>query len=402
MTRLTKFTWFNRRNVVIAALALLIALALAYGFGERPPMVDAGEVVRAPFRVSFEEEGRTRVKDRYEVSAPIAGQLARVQLEPGDRVRRGDALFAVAPVFAAPLDAREHAQARAALARAGSALQAAEMQMQASQVRAALADSEVERLRPLAASGHVSAAALERATTEARSASATLRSARFAIDVARHERDMARAVLEVQGPDQALGPVQVNSPVEATVLARLRESEGPVQPGTPILALGDLDSLEVAVDVLSPDAVRLQPGMAVEFERWGGDATLAGRVRRVEPAGFTKVSALGVEEQRVWVVVDFEGERDAWRALGDGYRVLARFVVWQGDDVLQAPAGALFRDGQRWGAYVIEGDRARFRRVDIGRRSGLLVEIVGGLEPGERVVLHPGQQLRDGARLRVR
>lgn len=399
---MTRIAWLNRRNLVLAVLAALVAIGLVLGFREPPPLVDAAEVVRGPLRVTVEEEGRTRVKDRYEVSAPVAGQLARVTLEPGDRVSRGDALFVVDPLVSAPLDARARAQAQATLARAESALQAAQTQMQVEQARSALADSELARLRPLAASGHVSQAALDRAQSEARAAAAALRSARFAVDVARHERDVARAALTSNGSAGRAAPVQVRSPVEATVLTRLRQSEGAVQAGTGILTLGDLDSLEIEVDVLSPDAVRLQPGMPVEFERWGGDAVLAGRVQRVEPSGFTKVSALGVEEQRVWVVVELTGDREAWYRLGDGYRVEARFIVWQGDDVLQVPAGALFRVGDRWSVYVIDGGRVRHRQVTPGRRGGLLVQVVDGLRAGERVVLHPGQDLRDGARVRVR
>jgi len=398
----TRIAWLNRRNLVLALLAALVAAGLALGFREPAPLVDAAEVVRAPFRVTIEEEGRTRVKDRYEVSAPIAGQIARVLLEPGDRVSPGAPLFVIDPLLSAPLDARARAQAQATLARAESALQASQTQAQAEQARAAFADSELARLRPLAASGHVSAAALDRAQSEARTAAAAFRSARFAVDVARHERDVARAALAVNGAAGGSAPRQVRSPVDATVLTRLRQSEGTVQAGAPILTLGDLDSLEVEVDVLSPDAVRLQPGMTVELERWGGDTTLPGRVRRIEPSGFTKVSALGVEEQRVWVYVEPDGDRDAWRRLGDGYRVEARFVVWQGDDVLQVPAGALFREVERWGLYVIDGDRVRHRPVTPGRRGGLLVQVLDGLQAGERVVLHPGQDLRDGARVRVR
>jgi HlyD family secretion protein len=391
-----------RRTLLLILLAALIVAGLVLGFREPPPLVDAAEVTRGPFRVTVEEEGRTRVKDRYQLSAPIAGQMSRVTLEPGDRVAPGDALFVIDPQPAAPLDARARAQAQATLARAESALQASQTQMQVEQARAALADSELARLEPLGASGHVSAAALERAQAEARSATAALRSARFAVDVARHERDVARAALGAHDAGRGSAPLQVRSPVEATVLRRLRESAGAVQPGTEVLTLGDLDSLEVEVDVLSPDAVRLQPGMRVEFERWGGDETLTGRVRRVEPSGFTKISALGVEEQRVWVMVEPDGEREAWRRLGDGYRVEARFVVWQHDDVLQVPAGALFREDDRWAAYVLDGDRVRRRQVEVGRRSGLLAQVLGGLQAGERLVLHPGRDLRDGDRVRVR
>ena len=399
---MTTFARPTRRTLFLILLAALIVAGLVLGFREPPPLVDAAEVARGPFRVTVEEEGRTRVKDRYELSAPIAGQIGRVTLEPGDRVAPGDALFVIDPQPAAPLDARARAQAQATLARAESALQASQTQMQVEQARAALADSELARLQPLAASGHVSAAALERAQTEAHRATAALRSARVAVDVARHERDVARAALGAHDAGRGSAPLQVRSPVAATVLRRLRESAGAVQPGAQVLTLGDLDSLEVEVDVLSPDAVRLQSGMRVEFERWGGDATLTGRVRRVEPSGFTKISALGVEEQRVWVVVEPDGEREAWRRLGDGYRVEARFVVWQGDDVLQVPAGALFREDDRWAVYVIDGDRLRRRQVSTGQRAGLLAQVLDGLQAGERVVLHPGRDLRDGARVRVR
>jgi len=392
----------NRRTLALVVLVALLAVGLAYGFREPAPWVDAEAVRRGHFRVSFEEEGRTRVQDRYELLAPVAGLLSRVRLEPGDRVSRGDPLFTISPSFAAPLDPREHASAAATLERAEAALQAARTQMQAAQARAEFAEHEVKRLRPLAESGHVSAAALERALAESRAAAALLRSAQFAIDVARHERDVARAVLESRGTDPSIEPIVVDSPLDAEVLARMRQSAGPVQMGEPILVLGDPDTLEVIVDVLSPDAVRLHPGMAVELDRWGGDETLPARVRRIEPSAFTKVSALGVEEQRVWVVVDFVGEAERWRPLGDGYRVLARFVLWEGDDVLQAPAAAFFREGDGWAAFVVEDGRARLRRVEIGRRSGLLVEIRGGLQPGERVLLHPDRALRDGDRVRVR
>lgn len=392
----------TRRTLFLILLAALVAAGLVLGFREPPPRVDAAEVARGPFRVTVEEEGRTRVKDRYELSAPVAGQIGRVAPEPGDRVAPGDVLFVIDPQPAVPLDARARAQAQAALARAESALQASQTQMQVGQARAALADSELARLQPLAASGHVSAAALERAQAEARSATAELRSARFAVDVARHERDVARAALGAHDAGRGSAPLQVRSPVVATVLRRLRESAGAVQPGAQVLTLGDLDSLEVEVDVLSPDAVRLQPGMRVEFERWGGDEMLTGRVRRVEPSGFTKVSALGVEEQRVWVVVEPDGAREAWRRLGDGYRVEARFVVWEDGDVLQVPAGALFREDDRWAAYVIEDGRARRRPVLPGRRSGLQAQVLDGLGAGDRVVLHPGRDLREGDRVRVR
>ncbi|MBN9461255.1 MAG: HlyD family efflux transporter periplasmic adaptor subunit [Burkholderiales bacterium] len=396
-----KIPRFGRRTVLTIALAALAAAGLAFGFRTPAPLVDTAEVVRGPFRVFFEEEGRTRVKDLYEVSAPIAGRLRRVQLEPGDQIAPGDLLFTIEPLVAAPLDARALAQAQASLERAEAALNEAGTRRQAEEARAGLATAELARIRPLAADGHVSKSALDRARTEADGAAAALRSARFAVEVARHERDVARAAF-TSGRSGAAQAIRVTSPIEATVLKRLRQSEGTVASGTTVLTLGDLDSLEVEVDVLSPDAVRLSPGTPVELERWGGDGVLPGRVRRIEPAGFTKVSALGVEEQRVWVIVELDGAREAWRRLGDAYRVEARFVVWQGDDVLQVPAAALFREGERWGVYVLEGGRARYRAVTPGRRSGLLAEVAEGLAAGEQVLLHPGQEIADDVRVRPR
>lgn len=397
-----KSNLLSKRTLLIAGGAVLVLLALALGFRDPPALIDSAEVKRAPFRVTVEEEGRTRVVDRYEVSAPVTGHIARVLLEPGDAVAPGDTLFVINPQQATPLDARSRAQAEAVLGRAEAALKAARTLVDAEQARLDLAETELQRMRRLVEAGHMPRDALDRAEAEARRANATLRSALFAVDVARHERDNARATLAVAGGEEVLAPLRVTSPVRGVVLNRVRQSEGAVQAGQPVLSLGNLDSLEVEVDVLSPDAVRLEPGMPVELERWGGDQVLPGRVRRIEPAGFTRVSALGVEEQRVWVIVDIEGERDAWRNLGDGYRIEARFILWEGDEVLQVPASALFRQGDTWGTYVVDENRARYREVVPGRRSGLQREILEGLEPGERVVLHPGQDMRDGARVRMR
>ena len=388
------------RTFILLALAALVILALALGFRTPPVLVDSAEVKRGAFRVTVEEEGRTRVADRYEVSAPVAGQLARVLLEPGDTVAAGDPLFMIHPLHTPPLDARSRAQAEAVLAGAEVAVQLALSQLEAEQSRLDLAEAELQRAQPLFEQSLIGADQFDRTEAEARRARAALRSARFSVDIARYERDNARAVLRADGLGSA--PIQVNSPVAGQVLRRLRQSEGAVQAGEPVLALGNLDSLEVEVDVLSADAVRLHPGMAVELERWGGDETLEGRVRRIEPAGFTRVSALGVEEQRVWVIVDFSSPREQWQGLGDGYRIEARFILWQGDEVMQIPASALFRHGDAWACYVIDNDQARLREVQAGRRSGLMREVVAGLQPGERVILHPGGDITEGSRIRLR
>lgn len=392
----------NRRTLIFAAVTLLVIVVMIISFRDPPALVDSAQVIRGPFRITVEEEGRTRLPDRFEVSAPVAGYLNRVLLEPGDPVTKGDTLFTLNPAPADALDARTGAQARAALARAESALAAAESAVEVQRAQAELADRELARVQRLVDEGHLSREALDRALAEARSASARLRTAQFQVDVARHERENAEAALTIAGGEVRSEPLKVTAPTDGVVLTRERQSAGRVQPGEPILTLGDLSSLQVEVDLLSPDAVRLSPGMRVELERWGGDDVLPGRVRRIEPAGFTHISALGVEEQRVWVIVDFDAEREHWKDLGDGYRVEARFILWEGDDVLQVPASALFREEERWAVYVIEDGEAVRRTVTPGRRSGLLTEIREGLEPGERVILHPGQDIQPGRRVERR
>ncbi len=401
MTSLSKRLFLPGRQWFYIGGALVLLLLLA-GFRAPPVLVDTATVSRGHFQQQVEEEGRTRLPDRYQVFAPVAGYLGRVLLEPGDPVTRGQALFNILPAQSSPLDARSRAQAEAALAAAEAALRAAQARVEAEASQADLAARELARVEPLVAAGHLPQEQLDRTRAGNSRASAALRSARFAAEVARHERDNARATLAVSGAAGTAEPLVVNAPVSGLVLTRQRQSEGSVQAGDPILTLGDLASLEVEVDVLSPDAVKLRPGMRVELERWGGNDALPGRVRRVEPAGFTRYSALGVEEQRVWVIVDFDGERESWQALGDGYRVEARFILWEGDDVLQVPASALFREGDSWMTYVIQSGRAQRRDVTPGRRSGLMVEIQAGLDAGDVVVLHPGQDVTDGTRLRTR
>lgn len=397
-----------KQKLIYAALALLVLLALVAGFREPPALVDSALVGRAPLLVSVEEEGRTRLADRYQVSAPVAGYLGRIELEPGDAVVQGQPLFSINPTPAISLDARSRAQAEATLARAQSALAAARTQVEAEQARLELADKELARIQRLVENGHLPVDNLDRARAEARRAKASLNSARFAVDVAHHELENAQATVAVGGGAQRDAPFAVNSPIEGVVLSRQRQSEGSVQAGEAVLTLGDLNNLEVEVDLLSPDAVRVQPGMRVELARWGGVGMLPGRVRRVDPAGFTRFSALGVEEQRVWVIVDIDAPREQWQFLGDGYRVEARFILWEGDNILQIPASALFRNdekvhtGNEWVCYVIKQGRAKRRVVSIGRRSGLQVEVTAGLDEGERVLLYPGQDIVDGSRVRLR
>ena len=394
-----------RRRAFLALLALAVGGALAFAFRPVPVLVDVAPLVRAPLRVTVLEEGRTRIKERFEVYAPVRGVLCRVGLEVGDPVEQGQTLCTIKPRLADVLDPRTRAQAEARVAAAEARLDAARQQAEAAQAAADYARAEVRRLRTLVARGDVSRDEAERAEANARQAVAGLRSAEAEIERARYDLEAARTVLQYSGAagGEAMGErVPIVAPVDGRVLQRHRESEGLVEAGQPILEIGDPADLEVEVDVLSADAVRIPPGGRVLFERWGGEGVLEGRVRVVEPAGFTKVSALGVEEQRVWVIVDFVSPPERWERLGDGYRVEARFVIWEADDVPQVPASALFRHGGGWAVFVAEGDRARLRPVTPGRRNDLQAQVLEGLEAGERVVVHPPGELEDGRRIRIR
>lgn len=402
----------NKQKLFYGLLTTALMFALVAGFRTPAALVDSALVARARLEVSVEDEGRTRLADRYQVSAPLTGYLGRIGLEPGDTVAQGQALFSINPTPVNSLDARSRVQAEATLARAQAALAAAQTQVEAEHARLELADKELARIQRLVEGGHLPVDNLDRARAEARRAHASVNSARFAVDVAGHELENAQATLAVGGGAQRNAPFNVNSPIKGVVLSRQRQSEGTVQAGEAVLTLGDLDNLEVEVDLLSSDAVRVQPGMRVELARWGGVDALPGRVRRVDPAGFTRFSALGVEEQRVWVIVDIDAPRAQWQFLGDAYRVEARFILWEGDNILQIPISALFRNDKDvrtngdtrhdWACYVIEQGRAKRRAVSIGRRSGLHAEVTAGLVEGERVLLYPGQDIVEGTRVKLR
>ena len=393
-----------RARIGYLLLALVVAGGIAYGFMPKPVPAELVEATIGSLAVTVEEEGRTRVRERYVVAAPVAGHARRIELKVGDRVEAGQTLAVIEPARFADLDARGRAQAVAQVGAARAALLAAREQVAAAAAEATLAQQELARAETLVKENFVSRAALDQASGRSRAARAGQSAAEYTEQVARHEVEVARAALtrsDAAGPDGSV-PLRVAAPVAGFVLAVPRESEGAVQPGQALLEIGNPDSLEVVVEVLSTAAVRLAPGTRALFDRWGGAATLEGRVRVVEPAGFTKISALGVEEQRVRVIVDFVTPREEWRRLGDGYRVEARFVLWQGDDLLLIPASALFRHGEGWAVFVAEGGRARLRSVDIGQRTGLSAQVLGGLRAGERVVAHPDDRVADGVKLRPR
>lgn len=381
-----------QRRLIWLAIALSIIAALIYGFRPQPRPVDIAEARRGPMQVNVEEEGKTRVIDRYVVSAPVAGTACRVDLDVGDHVEKGRALITIEPLKSQALDPRSWAEAQSRVAAAASALRAAEQTAKSALAQADLADKKLVRLQPLVEKGHVSQGQLDQAAALVRTTRAASRSAEFAVDVAQHELEAARTALSYTGVEDQPNPaanVQVRAPVTGRLLKLHQECEGVVAAGQSLLVIGNTRSLEIETDVLSADAVKIKPGMRVIFHRWGGEKPLEGLVRTVEPVGFTKVSALGVEEQRVLVISDITSKSTQWKNLGDGYHVETNFILWEADDVLQIPGNALFRINDSWAIFIMENDIAVRRIVKVGQRNGLFAQILEGLSEGEKVITHP-------------
>jgi HlyD family secretion protein len=394
-----------RRHLGATLAALAGVAALAWGFWPRALPVETGTVGRAPLEVAVEEQGRTRVRDRFVVSVPVAGYLRRVSLDAGDAVAKEQTIAELEPLRSTVLDPRTRAESEARVASAEYALEAAQEQARAAAADAERAHAEHERRRRLCEQGCISEEELQTAELLARRTAAERRSADFRVEVARFELEAARTALgysAAQPVGTAAERVTVRAPVAGRVLRVIRRSEGVVGAGDAILELGDPEALEIEVDVLSADAVRIAPGTVARLERWGGEGSLDARVRVVEPAGFTKVSALGVEEQRVWVIADITSPRERWTRLGDGFRVDAVFVLWSEPDVLQVPASALFRTAGGWAVYVVADGRAARRPVTVGQRNALAAQVLDGLQAGDEVILHPNNEVSDGVRVRRR
>lgn len=391
-----------RRNLVLALMGAAFLGVIVYGFLPKPRPVDGARASIGPLQVTVQEEGKTRVIDHYVISAPVAGYLPRITFKVGDRVEPAQTLVQLEPLRPATLDLRSRAAAQARVEAARAALLASEAQARASQAEAEQAQVEFQRLNELGKLQSVAENERDQARANADAKAALQRSAQFAVEVSRHELEVARTALKYAGSSELPAErLAVTTPVAGRVLKLYQESEGVVNAGQPLLEVGNPAQLEVVVEVLSADAVRLAPGMRVVFERWGGEP-LEGRVRLVEPVGFTKISALGVEEQRVQVLADFTSPPTQWQPLGDGYRVDARFILWEEAKVLQIPASALFRHDDGWAVFVIEEGKARRRSVQPGRRSGLAAQIVSGLAEGETVITHPDEKIEDGVAVELR
>ena len=394
-----------RRRVLVITVAVVVGLGLVYGFLPKPVPVDVVTAKRGPLRVTVEEEGRTRVKDRFVVSAPVAGYLKRIDLAAGDVVRKGQQVAMLEPLRSTVLDPRSRAEAGSAIAAAQAALDAAKENARAASADADYAREREGRMKKLAAGGYIAQDELDQAMAGSKKAEANRLSAEAAVIAARADLERAQSALRFSAAEQsATGEkaVMVRAPVGGRVLKLHRESEGVVNAGEPLLDLGDPRNLEVKTEVLSADAVKLRKGTPVLFERWGGDKPLAGSVRVVEPAGFTKISSLGVEEQRVLVIADLTSTAEGWQGLGDGYRLDTNFIIWEGADVLQVPASALFRKGEGWALFAVENSRARSKEVEVGHRNGLSAEILKGIPEGAVVIAHPDDSVKEGSRVRLR
>ncbi len=397
----------TRRKWMVIVIVLVVVLATIYGFLPKTQEVDLVVVSRGPLQVTIEEEGRTRLKQRYIVSAPTAGYMQRIDVKVGDSVRKGQILVALEPLRSPALDPRSRAEAEAAVSAAQAGLDAAMEKERAATADADYSEKRLERIKNLYAKRSVAKDQFDQTEAEAKKARSVQRSAKAAVDVSRSELERIKSTLRNfsgSGRTEKRDTVYVSSPVGGNVFRIYRESEGAVNVGEPLMDIGDLKNIEVRIEVLSSDAVKIKKGMTVLFKRWGGEGALTGTVRVVEPAGFTKISSLGVEEQRVLIIADITSPQETWRALGDGFRLEAHFIVWEGKDILQVPAGALFRSGKEkaWSVFVEDNGKARRRTVEVGQRNGLSAEIISGLKETEKVIAHPDDAISDGIRIRPR
>jgi HlyD family secretion protein len=390
------------RRLVWLGIAGLVVGLIVWAMLPQPVPVDLATVQPGALLVTVAAEGKTRVRERYIVSLPLAGQVMRIDLKPGDPVEAGKTQLAlVEPADPALLDERSRKQAEARVKGAEAAQQQAQAQLARAKVALENARAEFARAQRLLESRSIAPEELESKEIRQRIAAEELRAAEFAVRIADFEVEQARAALVQSTPsaDADVRRFRILSPITGQVLRVFQESSAVLTPGTRLLELGDPAQLECEINVLSTDAVKIRPGAKVSLEHWGGPTPLQGRVRVVEPAAYTKISALGVEEQRVNIIVDFIDPPERRAALGDGYRVEARIIVAEAEHVLKVPTAALFRDQNSWAVYVVQGDRAVLRLVKLGLNNGLEAEVLDGLKEGERVVLHPGDKVHAGTQV---
>lgn len=392
------------KGIVLLAIISLVGYGAFVALREKPILVDLVDVASVPMKVTIDEEGVTQVKDVYNVSAPIAGHMARTELEEGDLVNKGQMIASIHPLEPPFLDDRTRAELQAAIEAARAGVLMAEVDHQRAQTALNLAQSEYERAQKLGITNIVSESQVERAQSEFQLQTAQLASAKANIELRQAELASAQAKLtqpNVSGASPTNGEccVAIVSPIDGVVLKVSAQSEQAVITGAQIAEIGDLGEIEIKVDLLSSDAVRIVPGASVAISDWGEEVELTAKVRRVEPAAFTKVSALGIEEQRVNVILDLE---DPPQGLGHGYRVFARLTAWESDQTLQVPISALFRSAGSWAVFVAEADRAQLRVIEIGEMNATMAQVLDGLQQGDAVILFPSDQLEDGRKIQNR
>lgn len=402
--RAKRTRWQGVRRVLNRVLYGLLAAGLVavivVAWMPRPQPVEVAAALSGSLRVTVDEDGQARIKDRYVVSAPLSGSLARIELEPGDSVKQGEVLARIAPVAPALLDTRARATATARLNQVMAAQRQARAQIEQAKTTADYASSEAARARVLFERSAGSKQQIDQAELGERRSTQELKSLSFAARVADFEVTMARAALDrLPGSRGGAAQLDVPAPIGGRVLKVAHKSEGVVQPGTPLVEIGDPMAMEVVVDVLTSDAARIRPGAEVLLDGWGG-TTLSGRVRRIEPSAFTRLSALGVEEQRVNLLVDLLTPHERWASLGDGFRVEAHVVVWEGT-VLKVPTSALFRQDAGWALFRFDKGVARLTPVEVGERTAREAAVARGLAAGERVIVHPSDHIADGVKVVV-
>lgn len=392
-----KNAWWRR--ILIAMVLLAIAGGVAYALRPQPVPVDLATVEHGTLHVSIDEDGVTRIRERYTISAPLSGRLLRVGLDPGDDVKQGQLLLVIEPSDPSLLDARSRAEVAARVNAARSAVNEAEAEIARVTATLQSAQREYDDQQQLISRGATTAQELDDAELLLQVRTQEQTSANFAMQVAQFQLELAEAAL-VHTADPADGAqndvrLEITAPCNGRVLRLFRKSEGYVTAGAPLLVFGDTNDLEMVVDVLSTDAVSITPGDRVLIEHWGGTLPLNGRVRVIEPAAFTKVSSLGVEEQRVNIIVDFTDPPDARLGLGDGFRIETQIIIWQENDVLMAPSSAVFKTDDDWSVYRLQNGRAELTPIRIGRRNGQDVQILAGLDIGDSIVTYPSDAVQD-------
>ena len=397
----------HKRGLFWSVMGLLLVAGLMMAFWPRALVVDIAEIGSGPLASTVTEEGITRVKDIYTLSSPVDGRLQRIEAEAGDPVVAGETVIAqIEPIDPSFLDPRSEAQAQASVRAAESAEGLAKAEVEQAQAELDFAVTELERARQLISESTISRRELDNAERLYRTRKAALATALAALQVRSFELERAKALLlsprDTQAQHGVCECIPIRAPVDGRVLRKIQESEGVVSAGAPLVEIGNPEQLEIVADLLSTDAVKVEAGQDVEISGWGGEGPLQGRVRIVEPFGFTKISALGIEEQRVNVIIDFTSDTRDWQRLAHGYQVEVHVILWRSKSVLSVPLTALFRSGRDWAVYVVEDGRAVLRTLKLGHRSAVAAEVLDGLTAGDRVILHPSNQVDDGIRVAPR